>query len=69
MCMKWLLLKLKKNLYSLAPWNKSYEKPRKCIKKKKKSRGITLPTKVSMVKAMAFPVVIYRCESWTIKQI
>ena len=57
----------KKNLYSLAPWNKSYEKPRKCILKK--SRGITLPTKVSMVKAMAFPVVIYRCESWTIKQI
>ena len=38
MCMKWLLLKLKKNLYSLAPWNKSYEKPRKCIKKKKKQR-------------------------------
>ena len=39
------------------------------VLKKKKSRGITLPTKVSMVKAMAFPVVIYRCESWTIKQI
>ena len=30
-----------------------------------KSRGITLPTKVPMVKAMVFPVVMYRCESWT----
>ena len=33
-----------------------------------KSRGITLPTKVHLVKAMVFPVVIYRCESWTIKK-
>ena len=33
-----------------------------------KSRDITLPTKVCLVKAMAFPVVMYRCESWTIKQ-
>ena len=32
------------------------------------SREITLPTKVSKVKAMVFPVVIYRCESWTIKK-
>ena len=32
-----------------------------------KSRYITLPTKVSIVKAMAFPVVVYKCESWTIK--
>ena len=32
-----------------------------------KSRDITLPTKVHLVKAMAFPVVMYRCESWTIK--
>ena len=31
-----------------------------------KSRDITLPTKVSLVKAMVFPVVIYGCESWTI---
>ena len=31
-----------------------------------KSRDITLPTKVRLVKAMVFPVVIYRCESWTI---
>ena len=33
-----------------------------------KSRHITLPTKVCLVKAMIFPVVMYRCESWTIKK-
>ena len=33
-----------------------------------KSRDITLPTKFPLVKAMVFPVVMYRCESWTIKQ-
>ena len=33
-----------------------------------KSRDITLPTKVRLVKAMVFPVVIYECESWTIKR-
>ena len=33
------------------------------------SRDITLPTKVSIVKAMVFPVVMYRCESWTIKKV
>ena len=33
-----------------------------------KSRDITLPTKVCLIKAMVFPVVMYRCESWTIKQ-
>ena len=33
-----------------------------------KSRGITLPTKVCMVKAVVFPVVIYECENWTIKK-
>ena len=33
-----------------------------------KSRDITLPTKVHTVKAMVFPVVMYRCESWTIKE-
>ena len=38
----------------------SYAKPRQLIKKQ------TLPTKVCLVKAMIFPVVIYRCESWTI---
>ena len=33
-----------------------------------KSRDITLPTKVCLVKAIVFPVVMYRCESWTIKK-
>ena len=33
-----------------------------------KSRDITLPTKVHLVKAMVFLVVMYRCESWTIKK-
>ena len=33
-----------------------------------KSRDITLPTKVYLVKAMVFPVVMYRCESWIIKK-
>ena len=33
-----------------------------------KSRDITLPTKVQLVKAMVFPVVMYGCESWTIKK-
>ena len=33
-----------------------------------KSRGITLPTNVRLVKAMVFPVVMYGCESWTVKK-
>ena len=33
-----------------------------------KSRDITLPTKVLLVKAMVFPVVMYGCESWTVKK-
>ena len=33
-----------------------------------RSRGITLPTKVYLVKAMVFPVVMYGCESWTVKK-
>ena len=33
-----------------------------------KSRDITLPTKVNLIKAMVFPVVMYGCESWTIKK-
>ena len=33
-----------------------------------KSRDITLPTKVCLVKAMVFPIVMYGCESWTIKK-
>ena len=34
-----------------------------------KCRDITLPTKVHLVKAMAFPVVMYGCESWTVKKV
>ena len=49
----------------LAPWKKSYDKPRQCIK----IRDVTLPTKVHLVKAMVFPVVMYGCESWTIKKV
>ena len=33
-----------------------------------KIRDITLPTKISLVKAMVFPVVMYGCESWTVKK-
>ena len=49
---------------TLAPWKKSYDKLRQHIKKQ---RYYSL-TKVHMVKAMGFPVVIYRGESWTIKK-
>ena len=49
---------------TLAPWKESYDKPRQHIKR----RDITLPTKVHIVKAMVFPVVMYGCESWTIKK-
>ena len=48
----------------LASWKKSYDKPRKHIK----SRDITLPTKVYLVNAMVFPVVMYGCENCTIKK-
>ena len=33
-----------------------------------KSRDVTLPTKICLIKAMVFPVVMYACESWTIKK-
>ena len=48
----------------LAPWKISYGQPRQHIK----NIDITLPTKLHLVKAMVFPVVIYGCESWTIKK-
>ena len=34
-----------------------------------KSRDITLPTKVCLIKAMVFPVIVYRCESWSIRKL
>ena len=46
------------------PWNESYDQPDSIFK----SRDITLPTKVRLVKAMVFPVVMYGCEIWTIKK-
>ena len=46
---------------TLAPWKKS---PDSILK----SRDITLPTKVHLVKAMVFPVVMYGCENWTVKK-
>ena len=48
----------------LAPWKKIYDQLDNILK----SRDISLPTKVCLVKAMVFPVVMYRCESWTIKK-
>ena len=48
----------------LAPWKKSYDKPRQHIKKQRHH----LPTKLCLVKAMVFPVVMYGCESWTVKK-
>ena len=50
-----------KGTYSL---EENYDQPREHIK----SRDITLPTKVLLVKAMVFPVVMYGFESWTIKK-
>ena len=48
----------------LTPWKESQDQPRQHIK----SRDITLSTKVHLVKAMVFPVVMYGYESWTIKK-
>ena len=48
----------------LAPWKKSYDQTKQHIK----SRDITLPTKVHIVRAMVFPVIMYGSECWTIKK-
>ena len=56
----------------LTPWKESYDQPRQHIMTGLdsilKSRDITLSTKVHLVKAMFFPVVMYGCESWSIKK-
>ena len=52
------------NWKTLTPWKESYDQPRQHIK----SRDITLSKKVHLVKAMVFPVVMYGCESRTIKK-
>ena len=48
----------------LAPWKKSYDKPKQSIKKLRYYFAL----KVGIVKAMVFPVIMYGCESWTIKK-
>ena len=52
------------NKKMLTPWKESYDQLDSILK----SRDITLSTKVHLVKAMAFTVVMYGCESWTIKK-
>ena len=52
------------NWKTLTPWKKVYDNIDSILK----SRDITLPTKVRVVKVMVFPVVMYGCESWTIKK-
>ena len=47
----------------LTPWKESYDQDSIL-----KSRDITMPTKVHLVKAIVFPVVMYGCESWTVKK-
>ena len=49
---------------TLTPWKESYDQLHIF-----KSRDITLPTKIHLVKAMVFPVVMYGCESWTVKKL
>ena len=48
----------------LTSWKESYDQLDSILK----SRDISLPTKVHLVKAMVFPVVMYGCESWTVKK-
>ena len=48
----------------LTPWKKSYDQPRQHIKKQR----YYFATKVCLIKATIFPVVMYGCESWTIKR-
>ena len=48
----------------LAPWKKSYDQPRCMLK----SRDITLPTKIHLVKALVFLAVMYEYENWTVKK-
>ena len=52
------------NWKTLAPWKKTYDKPRQHIKKQR----CYFVTKVHLFKVMVFPVVMYGCESWTIKK-
>ena len=49
----------------LTPWKKSYDQPRQYIKKQRHY----FANKVHLVKALVFPVVMYGCESWTVKKV
>ena len=51
-------------LKDASPWKKSYGQPRQCIKKQRHY----FAKKAHLVKAMVFPVVVYRCENWNIKK-
>jgi len=53
----------KYSAFPYSPWKECYDKHSIL-----KSRNTTLPTKIHMVKAMVFPGVMYRCESWTIRK-
>ena len=59
----WLMWNTDSLEKTLALWKKSYDKLSIL-----KSRDITLPTKVCLVKAMVFPVLMYGCETWTMKK-
>ena len=52
------------DIKTLVSWKESYDKFRQLFK----SRDIILPTKIQIVKAMVFPVIMFKCESWTIKK-
>ena len=77
MCVYHHLFILSKNKYSSSDGDYSHEIKRHLLLRRKamidldsilKSRDIILLTKVLLVKAMVFPVVMYRCESWTVKK-
>ena len=63
-CHEYSKLAFKKLLRNLAPWKKSYDQPRQHIKKQRHY----FVNKFHLVKTMVFPVVMYGCESWTIKK-
>ena len=62
---KWLqMVTAAMKLKALSPWKKSYDQPRQNVKKQR----YYFVNKVHLVKAMVFPVVMYGCESWTVKK-
>ena len=63
-----LILLASSNLFSQSQYVGNYVKAMTNLDSVLKNRGISLLTKVCIVKAMVFPVVMYGCESWTIKK-